>query len=209
MMKKRELDNSDSSCKPESTEMKEMTVKEVQSFLSKLPMDKEQVWLTMIGIIADIPYVDVRLKHNTVGKGCRGIIDGGECMKCHDTNLRGTMGYSFDIILHDPKTGDKNKVQVKGADAAGMCLFKCNAEDYAKLDKEARDNKIVDVIAEKFKFTICVMNANTASPGAVVTRARPYGEDDDKGASSSDATPAREPARKVRPKRGVGNDDDV
>ena len=204
--KKRALAESDDGCMAEKKMgMKDMTVKEVQAYLSKLPAEQEQVWLTMIGIIADIPYVDVRIKHNTQGKGCRGLIDGGECMKCHEKNILGTPGYSFDIILQDPKTGDKNKVQVKGADAAGSCLFACTAEQFKQLDKDARDDKIVNVIADKFRFTICVMNANTASPGAVVTRAARYVE----GAGTSSADPTTPvTANKKRPKRTAASDKD-
>ena len=205
MKKKRALAQSDDACMAEKKMgLKDMTVKEVQAYLSKLPADKEQVWLTMIGIIADIPYVDVRLKHNTQGKGCRGLIDGDECIKCHEKNILGTPGYSFDIVLHDPKTGDKNTVQVKGADAAGACLFACTAEQFRALDKDARDDKIVNVIADKFRFTICVMNANTPSPGAVVTRAARYVEG--AGSSSADATTPVTDKKPKRPRRSAPAD---
>ena len=83
------------------------------------------------------------------------------------------------------------------------CLLAPQKNSIKQLDKDARDDKIVNVIADKFRFTICVMNANTASPGAVVTRAARYIEG--AGTSSADAT-TPVTANKKRSKRSAASD---
>ena len=68
------------------------------------------------------------------------------------------------------------------------------------------NDKIVNVIADKFRFTICVMNANTASPGAVVTRAARYVEG--AGSSSADATTPVTGKKAKRSRRSAAADND-
>ena len=86
------------------------------------------------------------------------------------------------------------------------CLLAPQKNSIKQLDKDARDDKIVNVIADKFRFTICVMNANTASPGAVVTRAARYVEG--AGSSSADATTPVTGKKAKRSRRSAAADND-
>ena len=96
----------------------------------------------------------MKLKHNHVGTGCRGIVEQGQCVKCENYVL-GVLGYSFCVTLRDKDQAER-KLNINVNDAAGQELFKLPATQMVSQSIPQQNACIETIDEEDYVFGISI-----------------------------------------------------